>query len=62
MTDEFLTTDELAERLKVPKSWVYARTRERGPNAMPRLKFGKYCRFEWPKVKEWIQKQNEVDF
>jgi len=33
---DFLTVDELAEKLKVPKSWVYSRTRETGPY------FGKY--------------------
>lgn len=57
---ELLTIDELSERLKVPNSWVYARTRETGAQAMPRLKVGKYLRFEWDAVMAWIRKQNEV--
>jgi excisionase family DNA binding protein len=48
------TIDELAERLKVPKSWIYARTRERGPGSIPRVKVGKYLRFEAEKVDQWL--------
>lgn len=58
-TEGLLTIDELAEKLKVPKSWLYTRTRETGPEAMPRLKIGKYLRFEWGKVMEWIHRQNQ---
>ena len=39
-----LTIEEMALELKVPKSWLYSRTRETGPDAMPRLKVGKYVR------------------
>ena len=56
--DELLTLEELAERLKVRKSWVYARTRERGPGSMPRLKAGKYLRFQEQAVAEWLKVRN----
>ena len=57
----FLTIDELADRLKVQKSWIYSRTRETGPGTMPRLKVGKYLRFEYQAVMDWLRKQNEAD-
>ena len=50
---QLLTVEEIAEFLRVPKSWIYARTRESGPDAMPRLKLGKYLRFEREKVRDW---------
>lgn len=53
---ELLTVEEIADDLRVPKSWVYSRTRETGPNAIPRLKIGKYLRFERAKVREWAAK------
>ena len=30
MEDDLLTVDELEEKLKVPKSWIYARTGKLG--------------------------------
>lgn len=60
-TQFFLTVDELAETLRVPKSWIYSRTRETGPNAMPRIKAGKYVRFELEKVMDWLKEQNDAE-
>lgn len=59
--DELLTLKELAERLKVKRSWVYARTRERGPGSLPRLKAGKYLRFQEQAVVEWLRGRNKED-
>jgi excisionase family DNA binding protein len=59
--NNFLTVEELAERLKVQKSWIYSRTRETGPGSMPRLKVGKYLRFNYQEVLDWLRKQNEAD-
>jgi predicted DNA-binding transcriptional regulator AlpA len=61
MNDRLLTPDQLAEKYQVPKSWLYARTRETGPEAIPRLKLGKYLRFPEQKVEEWLNKQNQRD-
>ena len=58
-TNLFLTVDELAERLKVPKSWIYSRTRETGPASIPKLKVGKYIRFVESEVMDWLKRQNE---
>jgi excisionase family DNA binding protein len=59
--DMLLTIDELAKRLKVPKSWIYARTRESGPGSMPRIKVGKYLRFRWDDVLAWLQSKQRND-
>ena len=37
-----LTPDELAQELRVPKSWVYSRSRR---DAIPMVRVGKYVRF-----------------
>ena len=60
MTEQLLTVDELAETLKTPKSWVYGKTRETGPDAIPRLKVGKYLRFRLDDVFQWLEKRNEA--
>jgi len=54
-----LTVDELAKILKTPKSWVYGKSRQTGPGAIPRIKVGKYLRFELDKVMVWLKRQNE---
>ena len=54
---EFLTVKEMAEKLRVPVSWIYARTRLRGQDTIPHLKVGKYLRFKEAKVLEWLERQ-----
>ena len=56
---KLITPDELAERLSVQKSWLYARTRETGPGSIPRIKVGKYLRFSEEDVMDWLKSQNE---
>ena len=58
MHNNLLSVSDLAEKLSVPKSWVYSRSRETGPGSIPKTKLGKYVRFEWELVKEWIERQN----
>lgn len=57
MQEDFLTVRELAERLRVPPSWVYDRVRcERDP--LPHYKMGKYLRFRWSQVIAWVERCN----
>ena len=51
---EFLTPGELAERLKVPESWVYEQSRM---NKIPTHRMGRYIRFDLREVIE-SQKKN----
>ena len=36
----FWTVEQLAEFLRIPKSWIYERTRGTGPEVIPHLKTG----------------------
>jgi excisionase family DNA binding protein len=55
VNENFLTLEEMAETLKVPKSWLYSRTREIGPGTIPRVKVGKYLRFRLEEVMKWLE-------
>lgn len=59
MQENLISVSELAESLNVPKSWIYSRTRETGPDAMPRLNVGKYRRFVLGDVLAWLRKRNQ---
>jgi len=61
MYRNFETIDELADRWKIKKSWLYAKTRETGQNSIPKIKIGKYLRFVPEEVDGWLKKQNEAD-
>jgi len=61
MNQNYLTVDELAESLKVPKSWIYSRSREKGPDAMPKIKVGKYRRFILNDVLDWLKSRSEAE-
>jgi excisionase family DNA binding protein len=56
--NELLTPEELAQRLKVGKSWVYEHCRERTLNRLPGFKIGKYLRFRESDVLEWLSQQS----
>jgi len=51
----FLSPEELATHLNVPKSWIYDRTRD---NTIPHVKIGKYVRFSLPEVLAWLKTNN----
>ena len=58
---ELLTINEMAERLKVKTSWLYARTMQTGKDSIPRVRIGKYLRFDEKKVMTWIYEQYGED-
>lgn len=55
---DILTPEELAARLKVPKSWVFEQTRQRASvrnkTPLPCIRMGKYLRFSWVQVSAWL--------
>jgi len=60
--EDILTPDQLAARLQVKRSWVYEKCRKRGEyseSPMPRLQLGRYLRFYWPDVCEWMRRKHE---
>ena len=55
MTDDrLLDAKEVSERLNVPESWVREQTRA---GRMPHLALGRYKRYDWPAVAEWLEGQ-----
>ncbi len=54
MTDHasWLTIDEAAALIRVPKSWLYERTRT---NTVPHVKLGKYLRFDRQELVTWTR-------
>jgi excisionase family DNA binding protein len=54
MSDHLLTAAEVAERLSVPETWVRQQTRA---GRMPCLELGRYRRYEWQAVADWLAEQ-----
>lgn len=57
---QLLTIDELANRFKVKRSWLYSRTREKGEGTIPKIKVGKYIRFEEAQVIAWLKGKQDA--
>ena len=59
MKARLITVTELAAYLRVPKTWVYDRTRSDGPDIIPHLKLGKYVRFDPDSdaFQRWLKEQ-----
>lgn len=53
---EIIDADELARRLRVPRTWVREHTRVRATDPIPHIKLGRYVRFEWgsSELNAWI--------
>ena len=56
---DLLTLEEMAAHLRVNQSWLYRQTKRHGPGSIPRLKVGKYLRFNEAAVMAWIRDQND---
>jgi len=55
--DRILTVPEVAEMLRVPKSWVYDHVRCDGEDRLPYFKLGKYVRFHLSAIREWLRER-----
>ena len=58
MKQQLIGIKEMSEKLNVPVSWLYSRTRT---NDIPHYKIGKYVRFDESMVWEWLNQQNEAE-
>jgi excisionase family DNA binding protein len=52
---DLLTVGEVAALLRVPASWIYARTADAGLEEIPHLKLGRHLRFRRAEVLAWIE-------
>jgi predicted DNA-binding transcriptional regulator AlpA len=58
--DRLLDIDEVANKLNVKKSFLYAPCRRKGPDPIPCIMIGKYLRYDLQAVREWINRQNQA--
>jgi hypothetical protein len=61
MSEKLIGINELAEILDVAPSWLYARTRLKGPGTIPTIRLGKYVKFYLPAVMKWAQAETETE-
>jgi excisionase family DNA binding protein len=54
MADRLLSVDDVAQRLGVPRSWVYQKA-EAG--VLPAFKVGRYIRFSGEALESWLAQQ-----
>lgn len=52
ISEELLTPEELADKLKVKRSWVYEQMRRR--DGFPHIRVGRYLRFSYPEVMAFL--------
>jgi hypothetical protein len=59
---EVLTAEELAERWRVPASWVRDQCRSRATDPIPHIRLGRYVRFSWgsPELTQWWVRRQSV--
>ena len=62
MSFETIDASQLAERWRVPKTWIRNWSRDGYANdPIPHVKLGKYVRFEWgsPALSEWWSRRRQ---
>lgn len=57
---KLLTINELAEKLNVPVSWIYARTQINSEDSIPVIRVGRLLRFNETEIEEWLEAQKVV--
>jgi hypothetical protein len=53
--ESYATTDETAEFLKKPNSWMHNNA---GPRGIPRYKVGNHWHYKLSEVAEWVEAQD----
>jgi len=59
MANEIIDSTELAERWRLPESWIRDQVRNRSSDPIPHLKFGRYVRFEFgsKELQDWVERR-----
>jgi excisionase family DNA binding protein len=64
-TSSLLTPEEVAERLAVSVAWVRNQTRSRAyireKDPLPCVRLGKFVRFRWSDIEQWLERQRQRD-
>jgi excisionase family DNA binding protein len=58
MTDQLRDADYVAQRLGVPRSWVYRAARH---GELPSVRCGRYRRFDERDIERWIEGQRGAE-
>jgi hypothetical protein len=60
---DIITPAELSKRLQLPLSWIYEKSRANGKhgNSLPVLRCGRYLRFSWTDVVNWMRSNESLD-
>ena len=61
MNEPLLDVNGISKVLDIQPSWIYSKTRQKGPDAIPVIRVGKYCRFRLSEVLEWLERINKKD-
>lgn len=56
--NKLLTADEIADLLRVPKSWIYERTYRHAADPIPVIRVGRLLRFDEAAVCAWLDQRN----
>jgi predicted DNA-binding transcriptional regulator AlpA len=59
MNEPLDNVNDLAKKLNISPSWIYNKTRQKGPNTIPVIRVGRYCRFRPSEVLDWLQKRQK---
>ncbi len=59
--DELLTVEEVAQLLKVSRSWVYEHSRPQCAEPLPHVKLGKYLRFYKEDVLDYLERRRQAE-
>ncbi len=58
---DLMSVEEVAELLKVPRTWVYARTCESSDlERLPFYRFGRLLRFKRSEIIAWAERQHQT--
>jgi len=58
-SEPILTVEQVAERLQLKPSTIYELTRRRNRRPLPVLRAGKFLRFRWSEVEQWLNESRE---
>ena len=59
--DRLISAQELSNRLGVPVTWIYDRTRQGGPETIPHYKIGRYLRFREQEILDFLNARRKSD-
>ena len=57
LADLLLTVSEVAQVLRVPRSWVYDHVRPSAHPVLPHVKLGKYLRFRRQDIEAFLDRE-----